>query len=369
MLLSSFGIFVSSFVLCFYIVPVLIKIANKFNLYDHPTEIKRHGRKVPYLGGGAILLGMLIPISLFLPDFIEKPKFINAFLVIMILSFLQGLDDDLFNRSALRKFLIEFFHCALLIYYTGFYLPLGSMFTHISFPPYISYIITLVSAVGIVNAYNLIDGADGLAGSISLIASIFYAICFYMDANYFFFFLALSLSGVLIAFLLYNKPPAHIFMGDAGSLYIGMLLATFTMVFIEGKSTALSLSISNRIILSFSFLSIPILDMTRLFAFRIYHRVSPFKGDNNHIHHIMAKVGFTGNQTLLIITTFMILNVGIAFLSLNKSWLGFVLINVCFYIILIQVLRQLNTFLMRRGYNLLGTVDSETESTKEQETA
>jgi UDP-N-acetylmuramyl pentapeptide phosphotransferase/UDP-N-acetylglucosamine-1-phosphate transferase len=145
-------------------------------------------------------------------------------------------------------------------------------------------------------------------------------------------------------------------MGDSGSLFIGMLLATFTFVFIEEKSSYIVLNISNRVILAFSFLSIPILDMVRLFFVRIYNKKSPFNGDNNHIHHLMAKVGFTSKQTLLIIITFQILNIGIAFMALNKSWIGFVIINVCTYTIAIQFLRQLKTYLPHRDIRSIGTI-------------
>ena len=226
------------------------------------------------------------------------------------------------------------------------------MFAKLALPQSVSFIITLISAIGIVNAYNLIDGSDGLAASISLIASLFYATCFFLDGNMFFCIVALSAASALIAFILYNKPPAYIFMGDSGSLFVGMLLATFTFVFIEEKSSYLSLNVSNRVILAFSFLSIPILDMVRLFSVRIYNKKSPFKGDTNHIHHIMANIGFTSKQILLIIITFQFLNIGIAFLSLDKSWLGFVIVNISIYMIGIQSLRQLNTYLSNRKINV-----------------
>lgn len=360
MLIGAIGIIVSSFLLCFYTVPILVKIANKFNIYDAPSHIKKHNRKISFLGGVALIFAFIIPISLFLPDGIQKPKYINAYLILITIIFLHGIGDDFFNYSPKRKFFIQAVLCSLLIYKTGFYLPLGSMITKFAISPSVSFIITLVTAVAIVNAYNLIDGSDGLAASISIIAILFYAICFYLDDNFFFCILALSAASALTAFLLYNKPPAYIFMGDSGSLFIGMLLATFTFVFIEEKSSTLALNVSNRVILAFSFLSIPILDMVRLFAIRIYNKKSPFSGDNNHIHHLMANIGFTSKQILLIIVTFQILIIGIAFLSLDKSWIGFVIINISIYTIGIQSLRQLKTYLSSRNMNIgLTQIDSE----------
>jgi UDP-N-acetylmuramyl pentapeptide phosphotransferase/UDP-N-acetylglucosamine-1-phosphate transferase len=360
MLIGAIGIIVCSFLLCYYTIPILVKIANRFNIYDTPSNIKKHNRNITFLGGVAMILAFIIPISLFLPEEIQKPKYINAYLILITIIFLHGIGDDFFNYSPKKKFFIQALLCSLLIYKTGFYLPLGSIFAKFAISQNVSFIITLISAVGIVNAYNLIDGSDGLAASISLIASLFYATCFYLDGNLFFCIVALSAASALTAFILYNKPPAYIFMGDSGSLFIGMLLATFTFVFIEEKSSTLELNVSNRVILAFSFLSIPILDMVRVFSVRIYNRKSPFKGDNNHIHHLMANIGFTSKQTLLIIITFQILIIGIAFLSLDKSWIGFVIVNISIYTIGIQSLRQLNTYLSNRKINIeLTQIDSE----------
>ncbi len=356
MLIGAIGIIVCSFLLCFYTIPILVKIANRFNIYDTPSHIKKHNRNITFLGGVALIVAFIIPISLFLPEEIQKPKYLTAYIILITIIFLHGIGDDFFNYSPKKKFFIQTALCSLLIYKTGFYLPVETMFAKLALPESVSFIVTLVSAIGMVNAYNLIDGSGGLAASISLIASLFYAACFYLDGNMFFCIVAPCIASALIAFILYNKPPAYIFMGDSGSLFIGMILATFTFVFIEEKSSSLNLNVSNRVILAFSFLSIPILDMVRLFSVRIYNKKSPFTGDNNHIHHLMVNIGFTSKQTLLIIITFQILNIGIAFMALDKSWIGFIIVNVCTYTFLIQFLRQLKTYLSHRDIRSIGTI-------------
>lgn len=348
MLLGTIGVIACSFLICFFTIPILVKIANRFGIYDTPNHIKKHDRNIPFLGGVALIIAFIIPISLFLPEEIEKPGYINAYIILMTIIFLHGLGDDFFNYPPKQKFFIQAILCSLLIYKTGFYLPIETMFQKLTIPLSVSFMVTLVTTIGIVNAYNLIDGSDGLAASISLVACLFYAACFYIDGNVFFCLLALSAASALTAFLLYNKPPAYIFMGDSGSLFIGMLLATFTFVFIEEKSNLVNINVSNRVVLSFSFISIPLLDMVRLFTLRIYHKKSPFKGDNNHIHHLMAKVGFTSRQTLLIIIIFQILNICIGFMSINQSWIIFILLNICLYLFTIQFLRQLKTYLTNR---------------------
>lgn len=358
MVISIIGIIASSFLLCFYTIPILIKISNRFSIYDIPDNIKKHNKKITYLGGVALLFSFIIPISLFSPEVIEKPKYINAYLILITIIFLHGVGDDFFKYLPIRKFLVQSLLCSLLIYKTSLYLPVQTLFSNFPIPSPISYIITLISTMGIVNAYNLIDGSDGLAACISLVASLCYATCFYIDGNMFFFILALSISGGLTAFILYNKPPAYIFMGDSGSLFLGLLLATFTIVFMEEKSTYVQLNVSNRFVLSFSFLSIPLLDMIRLFITRIYNNQSPFKGDNNHIHHLMSSIGFTNKQTLLIIVIIQLLNIGISILAINKPWIGFVIINICLYSILIQFLRQLKTYLSHRDIKNEGLSDT-----------
>ena len=364
MVTGTIVIIALSFLICFYTIPILLKIANRFSIYDTPNHIKKHNRKITFLGGVALLISFIIPASLFMPDEVLKPVYFNSYLIIITVIFLHGLGDDFFNYAAKRKFTVQIILSSLLIYKTGYYIPLEHLLTSFNIPESISFLVTLLSAVAIINAYNLIDGADGLAASFSIIASVFYAYCLYVDGNIFFSILAMSSAASLFAFLLYNKPPAHIFMGDSGSLFLGLLLTTFTFAFIEDAPASSILSISNRVILAFSFISIPLLDMVRLFVIRIYNRKNPFSGDNNHIHHLMADIGFTSKQTLLIIITFQLFNIGIAFLALGKSWLGFILINVCTYIILIQLLRQIKTFL--RQINFRGMAESATEADNEE---
>ena len=363
MLLGGILIAVCSFLVCFYIIPILIKIANRFGIYDSPNHIKMHNRNITYLGGIALYLAFVTSLFLFLPEEIQKPTYFYTYIILTTIIFLHGLGDDLFNYSPKKKFFIQSLLCGLLIYKTGIYLPIQTVFSSVAIPQSVACGITLISAIGIINAYNLIDGSDGLAASVSLIASLFYAVCFYLDNNLFFCFVAISVAAALFAFVLYNKPPAYIFMGDSGSLLIGMILASFTFVFIEEPSSSklLNLNLSNRLLLSFSFLSIPILDMARLFVYRIYRNKSPFKGDNNHIHHLMAKIGLTSNQTLLIILIYQLLSIGLAFLSLDNSWLGFVIINICLYIFTIQILRQLKTYLDNSEKKRTIDIDNEFE--------
>jgi UDP-GlcNAc:undecaprenyl-phosphate GlcNAc-1-phosphate transferase len=341
---------VSSFILCFYTIPVLIKLANRFNVYDQPGHIKKHTRQISFFGGVALFTAFVIPVSLLLPETTEKPSYLIAYIILLAIIFLHGLGDDFFNYSPKYKFSFQGVLIALLIYKTGLYLPVETMFDNYTLPFGLSLALTLLGTMSIVNAFNLIDGSDGLAGGLALVASLFYSIYFLVIGNLFLAMTAIAITGSLLAFLLYNKPPAKIFMGDSGSLFIGLLLATLTIFFITHRpSDTFLLTVNNRIVLGFSLLSIPVLDMIRLFFFRIVSGKNPFKGDNQHIHHLMQEIGFTSKQTVLILVTFQLLMLGIAFLAINSSWLGFVLVNLCLYIFLVQLLRQLKTYLLNRG--------------------
>jgi UDP-N-acetylmuramyl pentapeptide phosphotransferase/UDP-N-acetylglucosamine-1-phosphate transferase len=127
MLTGAIGIIISSFLLCFYTIPILVKIANKFNIYDTPSHIKKHNRNITFLGGVALIMAFIIPISLFLPEEIEKPKYINSYLVIILIMFIHGIGDDFFNYEAKNKFVVQALLCSLLIYKAGFYLPVETM--------------------------------------------------------------------------------------------------------------------------------------------------------------------------------------------------------------------------------------------------
>jgi UDP-N-acetylmuramyl pentapeptide phosphotransferase/UDP-N-acetylglucosamine-1-phosphate transferase len=99
MLIGAIGIIVCSFLLCFYTIPILVKIANRFNIYDTPSHIKKHNRNITFLGGVALIVAFIIPISLFLPEEIQKPKYLTAYLILITIIFLHGIGDDFFNYS------------------------------------------------------------------------------------------------------------------------------------------------------------------------------------------------------------------------------------------------------------------------------
>jgi len=255
-----------------------------------------------------------------------------------------GLGDDLLNFKPSKKLLFQLLAGLLLIYKGNFYLPVDQIIPGLAVPMYVNYICTLLFIGGITNAFNLIDGSDGLATAIGIIITFFYTFLFYTSGELFYSAMAVSLTGALIAFFLYNKPPAHIFMGDAGSLFLGMFFTIFSIYFIQNGGSYTNFTINTRIIYAFALLAIPIMDMLRLFIVRIYYKQGPFNGDNNHIHHLLLRLGYTPIQVVLWIIFLQIIIIGIALIAGNKSWLGFILLSIAIYSITIQALRQLTTY-------------------------
>jgi UDP-N-acetylmuramyl pentapeptide phosphotransferase/UDP-N-acetylglucosamine-1-phosphate transferase len=232
------------------------------------------------MGGIGIFLGLMTV----LPFLEYNIEMIIVFIAIAVM-FVMGFLDDLYNLKPMTKLLIQL-GCAVALYFTGFEIDnLHGIFGIYEIPTIISFIITVFFIVGVTNAFNLIDGIDGLAGGISIINFLFFGIIFLMNNQTSYAIVAFTLSGALLGFLKYNFSPAKIFMGDTGSLFLGLLMSLFVIkTFQTNASTELSVSFS--IILIF----LPVFDTIRLFVQRILKRKSPFTADKNHLHHLVLKV-------------------------------------------------------------------------------
>jgi UDP-N-acetylmuramyl pentapeptide phosphotransferase/UDP-N-acetylglucosamine-1-phosphate transferase len=178
----------------------------------------------------------------------------------------------------------------------------------------------------IINAINLIDGIDGLAAGVGMLVSLFYGIYFILTDYVQLSIIAFSLLGALIPFFIYNvfTKRRKIFMGDAGALVLGVLLATLTITFNEANiHVSMPYHISNVPVVSLCILVLPMFDTIRVFTIRILHKRSPFAPDKNHLHHMFLALGYNHKQAtgiLLIINT---IYIGIGLLFQNVSNLFF----------------------------------------------
>jgi UDP-GlcNAc:undecaprenyl-phosphate GlcNAc-1-phosphate transferase len=314
--------FISLLVVAFAI-PQIITIALIKHLFDEPGGSRKvHKKTVPNFGGIAIFFGFFFTVNLV--NHTRMLTEINIFTSASLIIFLIGLKDDIVGLSPSLKFVGQFL-CAFIITVIG-----GLRFSNldgilgiyqITYIP--SVALTAFFIVGIVNSFNLIDGIDGLAGTLTIIVTLFFSYLFYTQGQPGWACLSLSLAGATSGFLYYNITPAKIFMGDSGSLFIGLTASLMSIKFINlNLSSATSfgtIPITAPIALVGAILVIPIFDTLRVFTLRILKNTSPFLADNNHLHHRLLFLGLTHIQTTLILA---IVNVVFIIAALSIQSMG-----------------------------------------------
>jgi UDP-GlcNAc:undecaprenyl-phosphate/decaprenyl-phosphate GlcNAc-1-phosphate transferase len=284
--------FATSAVITAYDIPVIISLARSKKLVDEPdNQRKLHHRPVPALGGIAIFVGIIISFSLWMGG--NMPAFYPFLVAGSVLLLTVGVKDDILAMSAPRKFLAQFLAALVVVIGGNLRLyNLDGLLGISSFPEPIAIILTVLAIVFIINAYNLIDGVDGLAGSLALLASLCFGVWFLINGHIGEAILAASLAGALLGFLYYNISPARIFMGDTGSLLIGLTLAVMAFRLIDLNAASKVFAFESPTLLAIALLIIPIFDALRIIMVRLLRGSSPFLPDRNHIHHRLMDVGF-----------------------------------------------------------------------------
>lgn len=311
-----------AFLLCIFIIPIVIYYSEKFNVIDIPDERKIHKGKTSRLGGIGIWFSVMLTfLTLIILSYYPKGLGLSGIIVGGSLMFMLGLVDDLFNLNAKFKLLIQVL-IALMVILLGvnidvLYNPFGE---NIILPWWLTYPISILWIVGITNAMNFIDGIDGLAGTTTTIACAAIGVISLTvsPASPITALVAFILMGAMLGFLIFNYHPAKIFMGDSGALYAGFMLATLSITgIVNTKTTYMYLPIL--------ILAIPILDVAISSIRRILKGSSPFKADAEHIHHHLLHYGFTQEKTLLMLglTAFACAMIAIAIVgSFGKYFLG-----------------------------------------------
>ena len=318
----------------------LLFLAKKFNFFDIPDNYRKiHRNKIPTLGGIAIFLGWLFSVLMWI-DFVQCHEAQFLIIGVVALAFL-GIKDDISVLDPLKKFGGQLVVAFIIVYLgderlTSFY----GIFGIGELPNLISIIFTILVFLTIINAINLIDGINTLAASIALIGSIFYAIWFYLvDQNLQHTIIAIALTGALLPFLYYNITPAKIFMGDTGSMILGFLLAFFSVDFIQTNAINKNheFFFNSSPTLAIAILMLPLYDLIRTMLIRIIKRKNPLKADQNHIHHMLLKLGLSHEYTTLILILFSISVIIIALLlrHFNNQITGIIILA---YTILLNIL-------------------------------
>lgn len=309
------------FVLCVFlagiVIPQILLIAFRRKLFDVPDERKIHQGAVPRLGGIAfkpviffsvfLLLGidMMVGHTEVLSEIGKdaQPLFFGFCSIIVL--YLVGIADDLIGVKYRAKFFVQVL-CGVMLIAGGVYLNdlTGVLGVH-ELPTWIGYLLTVLATVFIINAINLIDGIDGLASGLCSIACLFYGVIFFLFEKYIYSMLAFATLGVLMPFFYYNvfgKVEHHkkIFMGDTGSLTIGMMLCFLSIRLVQCGADEGG-KILNSMILAFSPLIIPCFDVVRVYLHRVRNGKNPFLPDKNHIHHKLIAIGMKQRTVMILI--------------------------------------------------------------------
>lgn len=317
-IVTSILAFLLSFVAARILIYQILLISFRRSLFDLPNERKIHHVAVPRLGGTsfkpvvcfslALLLGasQLLGYDALARAITAEGSLWAFFLSSVIVLYFVGLTDDLVGVRYRVKFVAQIL-CGLMMIAGGLYIDsLHGLFFLDVMPLSLAYPLTILAVVFIINAINLIDGIDGLASGFCGVVLLYYGLMFFVLGEYLYGLLAFSILGALVAFFYYNvfgdaRRGRKIFMGDTGSLTVGLTLCFLGMKLMQSVSVESSPFTSNAFVLAFSPLIIPCFDVIRVFSVRIRNGRSPFLPDKNHIHHKLLAVGMSQCRAMITI--------------------------------------------------------------------
>src|SRR5690606_21649412 len=282
---------IGAFLLTFFTIPKIIRVVQYKKLMDNPNHRSSHKKVTPTLGGVAFYYCLIIAIF-----FLKGQDLYNEAIYLVpaiTILFIIGLKDDLVVLSPLTKLAAQIVAISFILASDSFTIHSLHDFLGINDIPYFVYLlIGGFLMVTIINAYNLIDGIDGLAAMVGIVISIMYMLIFYLSEEYFYSLLSIALASCLIAFLYFNLSiTKKIFMGDTGSLIVGFMIAMFTIKFLAlnpSDYSAIPFHLENAPLVAIGILIVPLFDTARVFTVRIANRKGPFSPDRNHTHHILV---------------------------------------------------------------------------------
>ena len=293
-------------VTAFVITPVFRSIARKLKILDYPGGRKLQANPVAYLGGLSIItpitLGSFLLLFTSLSIDLKQQLYLGLILPALAIAFI-GLLDDIHQLPPWPRFISQ----SVVGVITSFILYLGGAGVEIFGNQLLNTLATIFWVVAIINALNFIDNMDGLATSISIVASLAMFTLAYLNNQYLVAALSLAIFASCLGFLFWNKRPASIYLGDAGALYLGFLLAAISIrIDLDNDSAPI------RALVLILILAIPVIDTTQVVVSRIIKGQSPFQGGRDHISHLLLQRGLSQRVVLSILTSFAILFAGVA---------------------------------------------------------
>lgn len=296
---------VLSGVLSFLSMPLIILFCKKFSLYDYQNARKIHSGNIPRLGGVGIFLSFMISASIFITT--DKITNINRILPLIIAAaiiFLFALLDDLLTLPAIIKLIVQLIAVSIVVF-NGF--RFHQIFSW-ELPLPVSIILTFGWILGVINAYNLIDGMDGLCGSFSITAIITLGILYTLTGNEE-SILCYILAASILGFLCFNWPPAKLFMGDAGSQFLGFMISVFPLF---DSSNVFEY---NKLLIMIVITSFPVFDTIAAIWRRIRDKRPIMSPDRAHLHHKLLNMGYTKFTALYLLLFLQILLCGSVVIS------------------------------------------------------
>jgi UDP-N-acetylmuramyl pentapeptide phosphotransferase/UDP-N-acetylglucosamine-1-phosphate transferase len=309
--------FITSFLVVIFFTPSLIKVAELKNLTDTPDALRKlHKRSVPTIGGIIIYAGTLFSYALWLPT--DDASDFKYIVTTTLLMFFVGVKDDIIGTAPMKKLAAHVLCTLVIVLMANIRIKsLHGIFGVYEIPYWASIFLSLFTMIVIINAFNLIDGVDGLAAGIGFIAAMAFGTWFLLVKDLVMACMAFALAGALLAFLYYNFSPAKIFMGDSGSLTIGLIMSILAIKLIEFDRVSMIYPLAQltKPVVAIAFLIYPLVDTMRIFIYRAFNGLSPFNADRNHIHHRLQKLGLSHRQTSSLLYSATILIVAVALLT------------------------------------------------------
>ncbi|MEO8762052.1 MAG: MraY family glycosyltransferase [Bacteroidia bacterium] len=321
-------VFVTAFVVVLYATPSLIKVAILKRLFDEPGNRKIHTRVVPTIGGIIIFAATLFSYSLWFEldfskirnmyDLSQVYQYVREFKLIvatMLMLFFIGIKDDIIGTAPIKKLIAQMLTALILVLVGNIRITgLHGILEVNEIPYWASVFLSLFTFIVVINAFNLIDGVDGLAAGVGFIGCMAFGTWFVCANDVILASLAFALGGSLLGFLVFNFSPAKIFMGDSGSLTIGLIICVLGIKLIEYPVDKLDgiLPYLSKPVFVIAVLIYPLADTLRVFTMRAIAGVSPFSADRNHLHHRFIDIGFGHRKTVISVYIFNIVAIGIA---------------------------------------------------------
>ena len=283
------------------VIPQIIKVILGRKIFDKPGGRKIHENSTPSMGGIGVFMSFIILAMLTIQESVDFSS--SYYYCALLILFFTGLRDDLIPVKGLYKFVIQIIAASIVsgfanIRLTSLY-SLSFLYADI-FPEWLSFFLTIFTIVAFTNAYNLIDGIDGLAASIAILILVVLTVWFGINNFWEYSFLCGIMLGSVLGFLYFNWSPAKIFMGDTGSLIIGFFCVTMLIVFMNLNHKS-DYKIDNSASFFLSMFIYPAFDILRVFYIRLKRKRSPFSPDKLHIHLLLKRIGMEHHQITCVI--------------------------------------------------------------------